>query len=104
MSPSTVAKQQSYKEFIESIPFCAEAILAGLCFKTAQVMQKTSENVCTEIGLGKNFAQTEKEPEMVVKGICSRADQTLQSSNRHSTVPKISLDQAILLYLFIHRA
>ena len=47
--------------------------------KTARVMQQTGQKTCAEIGLSKNFMQTEKEPEFLRGERVPHADQTLQS-------------------------
>ncbi len=51
--------------FIECTPFYTEAKLASLFLKTVQVMHQTLEKIWAEIGLGKNFAWTER-PDLTV--------------------------------------
>ena len=67
-SSSHPYKDQSYKNCIETAPFWAEAKFASLFLKTARVTQQTGRKTCAEIGLSKNFAQTENEPEILVRG------------------------------------
>ena len=61
-------EEQCYEECIKSTACCPEDKEASLFLKTAWMMQQSGGKICAEIGLEKNFAQTENEAEIIVRG------------------------------------